>query len=134
MLFTLVGFKTVWDKPRSLARSKNSWFMVSEYWWVAIECFSQSMSGRLKSPLNQKIDFLNLCFTLKISSHKSLLLSKDKSGALYAEHKITGDLPGILIFTKIDSETLLFSIKTLLKIFFTQITTPPPLFPSLSLR
>ena len=42
-----------------------------------------------------------------ISLHKILLSSKDKSGALYAEQTIAGDLPGMFIFTKIDSESLL---------------------------
>ena len=89
---------------------------------------SQSTSGRLKSPLNQKIDFLNLFLTFLISSQITSFASKDKSGALYAEHKISWDLPGIFIFTKTVSEVEILSILILLKHFFTQIKTPPPFF------
>ena len=71
MFSPLVGLRTVCERPRSLIKSNNNWFIEEEYWWPIILFCSQSMSGRLKSPHNQKIDFGNLDLISEISSQIS---------------------------------------------------------------
>ena len=80
--------------------------MGTEYWFLVILFVSQSISGRLKSPQSQKVDFLNLDLISVISSHMCWHCSKFDLGGLYAQHKIRGDLPGTFILTKTVSENL----------------------------
>ena len=117
-----------WHFPRSFIKSKNNWFMGLEYWWPVMVFEFQSMSGRLKSPINQKTDFLNLSFISLISLHISRHWLWDKSGARYAQHTIKGGLFRIGTLAKTVSETLPFAIKILLKIFLIPMRTPPPPF------
>ena len=84
------------------------------------------MSGKLKSPHSQKMEFL--CFDLisEISVHIFSASVRSKSGALYAQHKMMGGFFGTLTLTKTLSECLLFRIRELSNVFFIPIRTPPP--------
>ena len=65
--------------------------------------------------------------------HSFSVSVKERSGALYAQHKMMGDFLGMVILTKIDSEILLLQIRVLLKIFLIAIKTPPPVLSRRSL-
>ena len=67
-LFFLVGKFVICEREFELQSSINSSFTLFGYWLLCTACFSQSISGRLKSPPNHSGQFLNLL-------HKSLILT-----------------------------------------------------------
>ena len=77
-----VGDDTNWVSPRSCVMSMNSSLIGFLYWFPTIESVVQSMSGRLKSPANQRVEVL--CFALMdlISSQRDLESSMFRSGGL----------------------------------------------------
>ena len=66
-------------------RSMNRLFIPSVYWeLVFIVSFSQSMSGRFKSPASQKVADLCLALVSLISLHNASQPVRSRSGGLYA--------------------------------------------------